>query len=147
MLIDEAAFIDNIDETFAAAQQTLATGGQCMALSTPNGVGNWFHQTWQNAESGDNGFIPVKLPWSVHPERDQSWRDEQDRKLGIKNAAQECDCDFLSSGDTVIDVETLSFYEDTYVKEPLEKRGVDGNLWIWETVDYTRSYMLSLIHI
>jgi len=141
LLIDEAAFIDNIDETFAAAQQTLATGGQCMALSTPNGVGNWFHQTWQNAESGDNGFIPVKLPWSVHPERDQDWRDEQDRKLGVKNAAQECDCDFLSSGDTVVEVETLSFYEETYVKEPLEKRGVDGNLWIWETVDYTRSYM------
>ena len=40
LLIDEAAFIDNIDETFTAAQQTLATGGQCMALSTPNGVGN-----------------------------------------------------------------------------------------------------------
>ena len=27
LLIDEAAFIDNIDETFTAAQQTLATGG------------------------------------------------------------------------------------------------------------------------
>jgi phage terminase large subunit-like protein len=45
LLIDEAAFIDNIEETFTAAQQTLATGGQCMALSTPNGIGNWFHQT------------------------------------------------------------------------------------------------------
>ena len=43
LLIDEAAFIDNIDETYTAAQQTLATGGQCMALSTPNGIGNWFH--------------------------------------------------------------------------------------------------------
>ena len=108
---------------------------------TPNGVGNWFHQTWQNAESGENGFIPVRLPWTVHPERDQAWRDEQDRKLGVKNAAQECDTDFLSSGDTVIDVETLAFYEETYVKEPLEKRGVDGNLWIWETADFSRSYM------
>lgn len=106
LLIDEAAFIDNIDETFAAAQQTLATGGQCMALSTPNGVGNWFHQTWQNAESGDNGFIPVKLPWSVHPERDQDWRDEQDRKLGVKNAAQECDCLWGNSKVTVRDTVT-----------------------------------------
>ena len=43
LLIDEAAFIDNIEETYTAAQQTLATGGQCMALSTPNGIGNWFH--------------------------------------------------------------------------------------------------------
>jgi len=77
LLIDEAAFIDNIDETFAAAQQTLATGGQCMALSTPNGVGNWFHQTWVKAETGENSFVPVRLPWTVHPERTQSWRDSR----------------------------------------------------------------------
>ena len=31
LLMDEAAFIENVDETFTAAQQTLATGGQCMA--------------------------------------------------------------------------------------------------------------------
>lgn len=92
LLIDEAAFIDNIDETFAAAQQTLATGGQCMALSTPNGVGNWFHKTYENAENGKNSFIPIKLPWTVHPERDQSWRDQQDDDLGPRMAAQECDC-------------------------------------------------------
>jgi hypothetical protein len=113
-----------------------------MALSTPNGVGNWFHKTWEKAEAGENGFIPVKLKWDVHPERDQSWRDEQTRQLGEKHAAQECDCDFMSSGDTVIEVENLSFYEETYVKEPTEKRGVDGNLWVWESPDYTKSYMV-----
>jgi hypothetical protein len=142
LLIDEAAFIDNIEETYTAAQQTLATGGQCMALSTPNGIANWFHKTWVDAEAGDNGFIPVKLPWTVHPERDQTWRDEQDRKLGVRAAAQECDCDFLTSGDTVIEPELLSFYEETFVQDPIEKRGVDGNLWIWEGVDYQKSYMI-----
>ena len=69
LLIDEAAFIDNIDETFTAAQQTLATGGQCLALSTPNGIGNWFHQTWEKAEAKENSFLPIRLPWTVHPER------------------------------------------------------------------------------
>ena len=142
LLIDEAAFIDNIEETYTAAQQTLATGGQCMALSTPNGIANWFHKTWVDAESGDNGFVPVKLPWTVHPERDQTWRDEQDKKLGVRAAAQECDCDFLTSGDTVIEPELLAFYEETYVQEPIEKRGVDNNLWIWEGVDYQKSYMI-----
>jgi len=142
LLIDEAAFIDNIEETFTAAQQTLATGGQCMALSTPNGVGNWFHKTWEKAEAGENGFVPVKLKWDVHPERAQDWRDEQSRQLGEKMAAQECDCDFLSSGDSVVEVENMAFYEETYVKEPMEKRGVDGNLWIWESPDYQKSYMV-----
>ena len=142
LLIDEAAFIDNIDETFTAAQQTLATGGQCMALSTPNGIGNWFHQTWEKAESGENSFLPIKLPWTVHPERDQKWREQQDSDLGPRMAGQECDCDFLASGDTVFEPDDMLFYEQTYLKEPLEKRGVDTNLWIWEGVDYTKSYMV-----
>lgn len=143
LLIDEAAFIDNIEETFTAAQQTLATGGQCMALSTPNGIGNWFHSTYAKAETGENSFVPIKLPWTVHPERNQTWRDMQDRDLGPRMAAQECDCDFLSSGETVFEPEDLIFYEDTYQKDPTEKRGVDGNLWVWESPDYTKSYMVT----
>ena len=142
LLIDEAAFIENIEDTFTAAQQTLATGGQCMALSTPNGIGNWFHMTWEKAESGENSFLPIKLPWTVHPERDQSWRDQQDQDLGPRMAGQECDCDFLASGDTVFEPDDMSYYEQTYQKDPLERRGVDGNLWIWEGVDYRKSYMI-----
>lgn len=142
LLIDEAAFIDNIEETFAAAQQTLATGGQCMALSTPNGVGNWFHKNWMKATVGENTFLPIRLPWTVHPERNQEWRDEQDAILGPRLAAQECDCDFLTSGNTVIEPELIQYYEETYMQEPIERRGVDSNLWIWEVPDYSRSYMV-----
>jgi len=142
LLMDEAAFIENVDDTFTAAQQTLATGGQCMALSTPNGVGNWFHQTWEKAETGENSFVPIRLPWTVHPERDQKWREQQDADLGPRMAGQECDCDFLASGDTVFEPEDMLFYEETYQKDPLERRGVDGNLWIWEGVDYSKSYMV-----
>jgi len=142
LLMDEAAFIENIEDTFTAAQQTLATGGQCMALSTPNGIGNWFHQTWERAESGENSFLPIRLPWTVHPERNQAWRDKQDGDLGPRMAGQECDCDFLASGDTVFEPEDMSFYEETYQKDPMERRGVDGNLWIWEGVDYLKSYMV-----
>lgn len=68
--------------------------------------------------------------------------DVGDDSLYLADGIVSHNCDFLSSGDTVVEVETLSFYEETYVKDPLEKRGVDGNLWIWETVDYTRSYMV-----
>ena len=51
LLIDEAAFIENIGEIWASAQQTLATGGGCIALSTPYGTGNWFHQTLDKSRS------------------------------------------------------------------------------------------------
>ena len=143
LIIDEAAFIDNIAETWASAQQTLATGGGAIVLSTPYGTGNWFHQTWVKAESGENDFLPIKLPWYVHPERDQSWRDAQDALLGDPRlAAQECDCDFSTSGDIVFYNEYLEYYEKTHIKDPLERRGADQNLWVWESADYSRDYMV-----
>ena len=51
LIIDEAAFIENISEIWASAQQTLATGGGAIVLSTPYGTGNWFHKTWASAEN------------------------------------------------------------------------------------------------
>ena len=77
-------------------------------LSTPNGVGNFFHKTWVGSEEGTNGFNTIRLHWSVHPERNQDWRDEQETLLGPKGAAQECDCDFVSSGDSVIEPQILT---------------------------------------
>ena len=143
LLIDEAAFIENIGEIWASAQQTLATGGGCIALSTPYGTGNWFHQTWVRAEEKANDFLPIRLPWFVHPERDQAWRDRQDELLGDpRMAAQECDCDFSTSGDVVFYPEYIEFYEKTYIKDPLERRGADRNLWVWEPCDYSRTYMV-----
>ena len=91
LIIDEAAFIDNIETIYTAAKMTLATGGGCIALSTPNGVGNWFHKTYTDSQLQKNSFVPISLPWTVHPERDQAWRDKQDVDLGVRMAAQECD--------------------------------------------------------
>ena len=142
LIFDEAAFIDDIDEIWVSAQSTLSTGGACIALSTPNGVGNWFHQTWIGAEESTNPFNTIRLHWTVHPERDKKWRDEQEKLLGAKKAAQECDCDFVSSGETVIEPELLMFYKETYVIPPIEKGGFDGNLWKWEHADYSKSYMV-----
>jgi len=143
LILDEAAFIEYIDEIWVAAQQTLATGGDCIVLSTPNGIGNWFHKMWTDAEDGINGFATMKLPWYVHPERDQMWRDEQDLKLGKRKAAQECDADFLTSGNTVVDMGILQFYKATHVAEPKEKSGIDNGLWIWDYPDYTKAYVIS----
>ena len=142
LILDEAAFIDKIDDIWTASQQTLTTGGSCIALSTPNGVGNWFHKTWVDAEEGRGMFNFMKLHWTVHPDRDQTWRDEQDGLLGVQSAAQECDCDFITSGTSVIDGVILEQCRKTMVREPLEKRGIDNNIWIWEPPNYTKDYVV-----
>ena len=142
LILDEAAFIDKIDEIWTASQQTLTTGGSCIALSTPNGVGNWFHRTWIEAEEARGMFNPIKLHWSVHPDRNEDWRKEQDTLLGPSSAAQECDCDFLTSGTGVIDPIILEKLRKNNCIEPVEKRGIDANMWVWEQPNYNKDYIV-----
>ena len=140
LVIDEAAFIDRIEDIFTAAQQTLATGGRCIALSTPNGVGNWFHKEFTRAQTGENKFTPISLPWTVHPERTQEWRNEQDASLGKRNAAQECDCDFTTSGNTFLEPETLNWYQLNTVREPKERRDIGQSYWLWDYPNPMNTY-------
>lgn len=105
LILDEAAHIDYADDIWTAAQPTLSTGGKCIMLSTPNGQQGLFYKIWQQAEEGTSiggaKFNPISLPWYLHPDRDQTWRDEQDVVLGKREAAQECDC---LAGDTHITI-------------------------------------------
>ena len=91
LILDEAAFIDDAEIIWTAASSTLSTGGQAILLSTPNGVGNFFHKMWQQAETKTNNFNPILLDWRVHPERDQAWRDRQTELMGELQASQEHD--------------------------------------------------------
>ena len=143
LVVDEAAFIDNIEEIWLSAQYTLSTGGKAIILSTPNGVGNWFHKMWTESEEGLNSMNRISLPWHLHPERDQKWRDEQTKLSGERGAAQECDCEFSTSGNTVIDIPVLEWYTKTHVSEPIEKRGVDKGYWIFKYPEPGRSYMVA----
>ena len=56
LVIDEAAHIDGLDELWTGLYPTISTGGRCIAISTPNGVGDWFHETYVGAESNENEF-------------------------------------------------------------------------------------------
>ena len=60
LVIDEAAFVEGLEELWTALYPTLSTGGRCIALSTPNGVGNWFHKTYVDAVDGQNDFKSVE---------------------------------------------------------------------------------------
>ena len=93
LIVDEAAFIDQIDDIWTSVQSAMTHGGgNAIILSTPNGMGNFFYRKWKEAEEGIGGFNTIKLHWTLHPEYNQAWRDDQDVLLGPKAAAQECDC-------------------------------------------------------
>jgi hypothetical protein len=162
LIVDEAAFVRGMNDIWVAAQPTLSTGGDCIALSTPNGVGNWFHKQYSDAEAGVKhevggkmiGFNPIKLHWSMHPDRDDKWAEAELKKIGVRAFAQEHDADFLQSGNNVIDYQDLMWYIEneeimkggdpqSFIRDPEEKIGFDKGLWIWKHPDYSRNYLIS----
>ena len=144
LIIDEAAFIDGADEIWTASQATLSTtGGSAVLVSTANGVGNFFHKTWTESEAGENDFHRTLYDWTVHPDRDEDWAEEQLRQMGELRFAQEHGASFIFSGNTVISADILEFYKQTFVQEPIQVRGFDNNLWVWQQPDYTKSYIVS----
>ena len=141
LVIDEAAHVEGLEDLWTGLYPTLSTGGRCIALSTPNGVGNWFHKTYIEAEQNVNDFHPVILPWDVHPERDQAWFEKETRNMSRRQIAQELECSFNASGETVIHPEDLERLVAN-VRQPEYRTGFDRNLWIWENYDPESTYLL-----
>jgi hypothetical protein len=142
LVIDEAAHVEGLDELWTGLYPTLSTGGRCIALSTPNGVGNWFHQIYVGAEEDKNNFYSIKLPWDKHPERDQEWFEKETRNMSRRQIAQELECNFNMSGETVFHPEDIALIEKNLC-EPKYKTGFDRNLWIWEEHQPGSTYVLA----
>mgnify|MGYP003641088951 CR=1 FL=1 len=141
LVLDEAAHIENLEELWTGLYPTLSTGGRCIALSTPNGVGNWFHKTCVDSESGTNNFKMTVLKWDVHPDRDEEWYKKETKNMSKRQVAQELQCNFNTSGETVIDPECMEWLVTT-VCEPKYKTGFDRNFWIWEEYDPSCNYLM-----
>lgn len=142
LIIDEAAFIRNFDELWMGLYSTLSTGGRAIVLSTPNGVGDKYHELCVKSEAGENEFNFIKLLWDVHPERDSEWFDTETKNMSKKQIAQELMCDFAASGDTFLnasDLETMALR----VKQPLERWGPDMGVWVWKYALAENKYVIA----
>ena len=142
LVIDEAAHVEGLDELWTGLYPTLSTGGRCIALSTPNGVGNWFHQTCVGAQTESNDFFITTLKWPVHPDRDKEWYEKETRNMSRRQIAQELECNFNMSGETVFHPEDMIKIEAN-LKEPKYSTGFDRNFWIWEEHKPEFSYLIS----
>jgi len=143
LVLDEAAHIEGLEELWTGLYPTLSTGGRCIALSTPNGVGNWFHKTCVDADAATNNFNLTTLSWDVHPDRDDTWYKKETKNMSKRQIAQELECNFNTSGETVIDPECVEWLLST-VKEPKYRTGFDRNFWIWEEFDPSCNYLMSV---
>jgi hypothetical protein len=139
ILTHNCQFIEEAESIWTSAQPALSTGGKSVILSTPEGIGSFFHKMWVRAESGKNNFNTIKLNWRLHPERDEAWKNKQLIELGAKKFAQEFDCEFGASGNTVVANDIMDYYEKL-TSDPVERRGEGLNLWIFKRVVEGRKY-------
>jgi hypothetical protein len=122
LIIDEAAFIDNIDSIWAAVYPIISTGGRAFVLSTVNGIGNWYHEIYEKAIAGENSFNAIDIRWQEHPEYQkqaqysslykemqekgldvETWQETTMANMPMKQWLQEYECSFLGTGDTFIE--------------------------------------------
>ncbi len=103
LLVDEAAFIPDMDKHWKAMYPTLSTGGNCIVVSTVNGLGNWYEKMYHKSKNSGKPFHILDLDYTEHPEyNNPAWVADQKAQLGEKGWLQEVLRSFLGSGETYI---------------------------------------------
>lgn len=126
LIVDEAAFIENIDTIWAAIYPTISTGGRAFVLSTVNGIGNWYHDVYSKAVDKKNSFNAIDIRWQEHPEYHYTegfekiyaemekrgldiheWEERTRSNMPLKQWLQEYECIAYDEIVTVRDKQTL----------------------------------------
>lgn len=63
VIIDEAAFMPEMDAMWGAGYPSLVHGGNAICISTPGAINNWYWRTWQDATNGRDIFHPINIEW------------------------------------------------------------------------------------
>lgn len=148
------------NEQFNGLLQTIPDekGSAIFIESTANGVSGLFYETWQGAVRGENGFIPVFLPWYIQDEyrttpsaafqrtpeeealaRDLGLDDEQlawrrtkiaqvGRDLFMQEYPSTPEEAFLTSGRPVFNPELINGLIKE-AREPLHRMDLEGSTW------------------
>lgn len=90
LFVDEAAFIPDMDQWWHCMYPTLSTGGKCFVLSTTNGIGNWFEETYTRTVERKNKFKVFECSYKEHPDYNNAeWVAQMRKNLGEKGFMQE----------------------------------------------------------
>jgi hypothetical protein len=130
---DEFAFVRPTiaTEFWTSISPTLATGGKAIITSTPNSDEDQFALLWKGAnrmedeygnptDVGQNGFRAYRAFWNEHPDRDETWAQQQRAALGTDRFRREHDCEFIINDETLIAPAKLI---DLQGREPEYKTG------------------------
>lgn len=74
-----------------------------------------------------------------------SWFEKMCKKIKFnkRQIAQELECDFLGSGDNVIDSDVLEKIRKTMIQEPKTKK-MSENIWVWKDPEAGHKYVMGI---
>ena len=78
-ILDEFAFMDYPAEVFAAIQPLVY--GKLIIISTANGMGNMFYDTWVDSQQFDSAWRAMFFGWDAVPSRTQEWYEKTKLKF------------------------------------------------------------------
>lgn len=161
VIIDEWAFLENPEEAWASIEPVADLGGRIIGLSTANGAGNFFHQFWVTATTGESGFKPIFYPWSAVPERGEDWYQLKTEEMlpwqlhqEYPRSAEEA---FIRSGNPYYDLDMVMALETAEKRKPLAvgylhelsslrdfefRVGSRGPLQVWERPRDGHAYVI-----
>jgi sRNA-binding carbon storage regulator CsrA len=98
-----------MERKWNAMYPTLSTGGNCIALSTVNGLGNWYQEVYYDAQANKNKWHVIELDFWEHPDyNDPKWVEDQRAQLSEDGWKQEVLRSFLGGGQTYIPPDIIS---------------------------------------
>ena len=74
-ILDEVAFMDYAESIWGAVEPLVY--GKVLLVSTANGMGNFFHETWLDSQEPGSPWEGIFYPWNVRETRDQSWYEQK----------------------------------------------------------------------
>ena len=149
--LDEFAFVEPriAKEFWTSLSPTLSTGGKCIITSTPNTDEDQFAEIWFGAcdtlrpdgtenEVGRNFFKSYKAGWSLRPDRDEVWAEQELAKIGEERFRREHEVEFIAFEETLINSIKLA---DIKGIEPLH---MTGDVRWYEPIDPKSTYVIGL---
>ena len=141
LFLDEFAFVPNhvAEQFFASVYPTITSGKstKVIIISTPNGM-NHFYKMWEDARRGKNGYVTNEVHWSQVPGRDAKWKEETLKNTSARQFAQEFECDFLGSADTLISPSKL---QNIPFSDPIAS---NAGLDVYERAEENHEYIITV---
>lgn len=152
--LDEFSFVrPSIQESFwESVVPTISSKGKAklFVVSTPNGVGDKYHEIWKEATSGsDTVWIAHKINWWEVPGRDEAWKQRELKRLGSQEAFdKEYGCIFTQSStdklitdDRIVKLKEFAENSDAVVSIlPLNPKNPDDKLTYTRYFEYEEDH-------